>query len=668
MARIPEEILEDIRNRANIVDVVGTYVQLKQRGNDHWGCCPFHKEKTPSFKVSAESQNYYCFGCKVSGNVFGFIQEVENTDFPSAARLLAQRFGVIIPETEADTPEDREAARKKREMRENGYVFLEQVAVWYRTQFAGAEGTGARSYLANRGLDAQTIRQFGLGFSPDSRDACMQWADEQKVPMELLVATGMVNWRDETPDNKYDRFRGRLMFPIHDEMGRVVGFSARILDKDSKWAKYLNTPETDLFHKSRVLYGLHLARVGIKELGAALVCEGQLDVIACHRAGLVNAVCAQGTAFTPDHAKLLRRSTQNVILAFDADSAGRKASLRTIVICHQAGMTVKVVPLPDGQDPDSLFQQGGGALLKETIAAGLDAIHFAFDMACLEHSVDTPAGKDAIVRATIEIIVTLQSPVMHAAYCQWLAEKTNLPEGAVLEMLRAVGNAQASGGGKRQMQSMGRPGGWLRHRSYGGSNYGAARKFDPRRGNDRYGKRDRSRWDITPPPPKPLNRPPLEEIALGDLLALAAAYECATTEMLERLTADLLPNTPKGRALNTLLGYAEEEQWERREQLMAESGDDEAVEAYRQTVDDARFSSLTPRSGAKGDEYERAIERIHEAVRECVGKLVRQAQQNDIRSIMRELAEETDPERAKDLMRKMMALKKPPPDTPDTTD
>ncbi|HOG51364.1 MAG TPA: DNA primase, partial [Lentisphaeria bacterium] len=299
---IPEEFIEQLRQRTDIADVVGSFTQVKKRGSDHWACCPFHKEKTPSFKMDSQRQTFYCFGCKKSGNLFHFIQEMVNTDFVGAVHWLADRYGLTVPETRRRG--DGAASEQRRQWREQGQKLLNEAADWYHHLLKQPEAEKARAYLQSREIDSEAIEKFNLGYCLDSWDALCQWASSRGYSPELLEATGLVS-KKEGSTSFYDRFRDRLIFPIHDELSRVVGFSARILSPDAKAAKYVNSPESDFFQKSSVLYGLNHARTSLKTFGHALVCEGQLDVIACHRAGLSNAVAAQGTAFTENHARLL---------------------------------------------------------------------------------------------------------------------------------------------------------------------------------------------------------------------------------------------------------------------------------------------------------------------------------------------------------------------------
>ena len=398
MARhIPEEILDEIRRKADLAQIVGSFTELKKKGGDDlWACCPFHKEKSPSFKINQQRQVYYCFGCKKSGNIFHFVQEMVNTDFIGAVEWLANHLGIIIPASTGDSKSDAEAARK-RQLREDGFRLLKETAVFYQKMLQQPEAEIARSYLRERGLVPDAINKFAIGYSPDSWDALGNWAATQGYSRDLLVQTGLSIRKEEQKEHCYDRFRGRLMFPICDELGRVVGFSARTLESHPQSAKYINSPESEFFQKGSILYGMHLARQEFKKAGTALVCEGQMDVIACHQGGLCHAVAAQGTAFTSMHATLLKKSTTHVTLAFDGDTAGSKATLRTITLLLEADIHTSVVTLPEQQDPDSIFRTGGAEALRQIIAGTEEAIPFVYRIACQQHNLQIPEEKSAAV-------------------------------------------------------------------------------------------------------------------------------------------------------------------------------------------------------------------------------------------------------------------------------
>ncbi|MCF7848871.1 MAG: DNA primase [Kiritimatiellales bacterium] len=434
--RIPPELIDEIRDRTDIVALVEGYAPLKQRGSDFWACCPFHKEKTPSFKVSPSHQTYYCFGCKKSGNVFQFVMEQENIDFVGAVRLLARRANVRIPE-EPPSPSENGERPSATVPREKLYDLLSAIGDWYVEQLNRPEAQAARDYLDGRGLDQEIVKEFGLGYSPNAWDAAIKWAAGKGYDERSMVQAGLAKEKQGT-NRVYDAFRGRLMFPIKDATGQIIGFSARTLEKDAKTAKYINTPETAVFHKGKILYGLCYARQSLKNMGYALVCEGQLDVIACHRAGLTNAVAPQGTAFTEQQARVLKRYTDEVTFAFDADEAGEKAAKRSLQVALAADLRAKVVMLPPGEDPDSIFQSGGAEDVQKRLRDSHDAMAFLFELLKRDLDLASPAGKDAVVQGMLEVISTLPSPVVRASHCQWVSTQAGVPETAVFEAMNRV--------------------------------------------------------------------------------------------------------------------------------------------------------------------------------------------------------------------------------------
>ncbi|MBQ9369014.1 MAG: DNA primase [Victivallales bacterium] len=437
MGLISQETIDQVYAKADIVEVVGGFAEVHRRGKEYWCCCPFHHEKTPSCKLNQERQGYYCFGCKEHGNIITFVKKIMNTDFPGAIRWLADKYGIQVVEEQRG--KDSEEAERLRKLAEKRRSLLNDIAMWYHTQLSSPEAEIARNYLAGRGLDANAIEQFKLGYSPNGWDNAIRWAAGFGYDMEDLKATGLVSENEER-QRLYDRFRGRLMFPIWNELGKVVGFSARVLDPDAKAAKYVNSPETEFFQKGQLLYALNFARPKLKDMGYALVCEGQLDVISCHRAGLVNAVAAQGTAFTEQHAKLLRKSIDKAVLSFDADTAGYKAAERTITLLHAAEFNVSVVTLPPGEDPDSIFRTGGPEALRQVMSVTEPAIPYLFRISCEQDDVNSPEGKSQIIHRVLAAVQPIKDDITRTAHCQWLAEKMNLPENLILSTLHALQN------------------------------------------------------------------------------------------------------------------------------------------------------------------------------------------------------------------------------------
>ena len=446
MAGIPEEVIDSVRARVDIVDLIQSYIPLKKQGRDFKACCPFHSEKTPSFTVRPDRQYYHCFGCGKHGNAISFVMERENVDFPTAIRLLAQKYNIYIPEEEERRP--RTGARQYpgnpnqsySEKKDRLFLLHEKLREWYVMNLKNNPESPVAQYLATRNLAPESIQRFSLGMSLDSWDSAMVFAKNLGFTDAELAEGGIIKTFDDNPSKRYDLFRNRLMFPIWDELGRVVGFSARTIESDPKAMKYVNTPETPIFKKGRILYGMHLARSEMSDnkLGCAILCEGQLDVIAMHAAGFSNSVAAEGTAFTTEQARMLRRYTGKIKLALDSDAAGTKAVFRDAEILLPLGFDVKVVCFPGGKDPDELLKQQG----KEAIVAAVDQAADFFDFALREFSAkhgDSPAGKAQTAADMLQLIALLESEAAKTAYTSWLAESLGLSaDGLYAELVRSA--------------------------------------------------------------------------------------------------------------------------------------------------------------------------------------------------------------------------------------
>jgi len=336
---------EQIRAANDIVDVIGTYLPLKRSGANFMALCPFHKEKTPSFNVNPHLQIFKCFGCQKGGDVFTFIMEYESVDFPEALKRLADRAKILL-EYERGSGD-----QQTRHLKDSLLQIHEQITQRWQSALANeASGQIARDYLAKRGVSPDAVKLFRLGYAPDLWDDTVNWAKSKGHELGLVEKTGLI-LKKEGGENYYDRFRGRLMFPICDEQGRVIGFSGRILSGDEKTAKYVNSPETPIFVKSKVFFGLDKSKRAILDAGHAIVCEGQLDLIACFMAGVQNIVAPQGTAFTPDHARILKRYVDEVVLCFDSDNAGQNAAVRALDLACMRGLAKEALelapPLPE---------------------------------------------------------------------------------------------------------------------------------------------------------------------------------------------------------------------------------------------------------------------------------------------------------------------------------
>jgi len=341
LGKIPSENIEQVAAANDIVEVIGAYFPLKRAGANFKALCPFHQEKTPSFHVSPQRQTFHCFGCGAGGSVFRFVMEYEHVDFPSAVRKLAARVGIPVIEECGGGDEDRQ-----HEARRTLLKLHAEAAEWFHENLLKKEfAEPARAYLKQRGVDRQVAKNWQLGFAPEAWDAFLKWARERD--------------EDRPESEVYDRFRGRIMFPICNDVGEVIAFSGRLLQSDVEAAKYLNSPETPLFRKGNVLFGLHKTKRGLIEGKCAIVCEGQLDLISLFEAGITNVVAPQGTAFTESQARLLKRFVDEVVLCFDADEAGNKAAERSLDALLQNDLIIRVAEMPPGEDPDSIVRREG---------------------------------------------------------------------------------------------------------------------------------------------------------------------------------------------------------------------------------------------------------------------------------------------------------------------
>ena len=432
---IPKRVIEDIRFRNDIVDVVGEHLSLKRAGSGFKACCPFHKEKTPSFTVNQQRQIYHCFGCGAGGDVFTFIREIEGVDFMMAAEMLARRAGIHI--------EFEDRGGEPRSEIEMMYRIHEEATRFYRrclSQIRAAEA--ARTYLSERELPAETLDAFLVGYAPERWDAITQWGHKHKFSDEHLEKAGLLvrSTGQNGQERVYDRFRNRIMFPIRDGQGRVVAFSGRTLESDPKAAKYVNSPETPIFQKSRVLYALDVARKPIVagDPREAIVCEGQIDVIRCHQAGFHTAVACQGTAFTTDHARILKRYADCVVVVFDTDRAGQDAAVKTAALFTEAGLAVRVAALPEGQDPDSFIRAEGAEAFQAVLDQAKSAVAFQIDVLSGRQDVHSEVGAMRVSKAVLQTIARSPSGVQRAKLTETAAELLGVPAGDLRDDLDYV--------------------------------------------------------------------------------------------------------------------------------------------------------------------------------------------------------------------------------------
>jgi len=433
MARIiPKRVLEDIRFRNDIVDVVGSYFGLKRAGSSFKALCPFHKEKTPSFQVNPQRQIFHCFGCGVGGDVFKFIMQYESMDFIDAAKMLAERAGIPLELEEGES----DSASKKDIL----YKIHEQLTLFYQRCLLEMKSAAvARKYLEKRGIPADTVAEFAVGYAPNRWDSVLRWAEKKKYSVEDVERAGLILRKDNAAGGRatfYDRFRNRLMFPIRDVQSRVIGFSGRSLGTDEKTAKYVNSPETPLFQKSRVLYALAKARRHIVESREAILCEGQIDVIRCHHAGLCTGVAAQGTAFTEDHVRIVQRYADSAVVVFDPDTAGQEAAIRTATTCLRAGLAVRIATLPPGEDPDSFIRKEGADAFRAVLENAASAISFQIDVLSSREDARSEIGLMRIAKAVLATITHSPNSVQRAKLVQEAAERLGIPATALQDDLR----------------------------------------------------------------------------------------------------------------------------------------------------------------------------------------------------------------------------------------
>jgi DNA primase len=395
---IAQHSIQEVLNRIDIIDVVGEFVKLKRRGNSHLGLCPFHNEKTPSFTVSQTKELYKCFGCGRSGNTIGFLMEHEKYSYVEAIRWLATRYNVELEETET-SPEQRQRAQ----LSESLFILNKFARDYFSKQLLETEKGRdiALSYLHERGFSEETINTFQLGYCPDDRDGFSRAALQAQFNPEILQKSGLSVIRDDKP---IDNYRGRIIFPIHNQSGKIIGFGARIIAKNDRAPKYINTPENELYVKSRILYGSYFARHAIDKQDECLLVEGYTDVISLYQAGVENVVASGGTSLTVDQLRLIKKYTSNLTIIYDGDRAGIKAALRGIDLALEEGLNVKLVLVPDGEDPDSYVRKSGGEAFREYIRHNRkDVILFQLEVS-MEEVGDDSQKKAALVNQIAESI------------------------------------------------------------------------------------------------------------------------------------------------------------------------------------------------------------------------------------------------------------------------
>lgn len=407
-----DEIIEEVRSRNDIVDVISAYVKLQKKGSSYFGLCPFHNEKSPSFSVSRQKQMYYCFGCGAGGNVFTFLMEYENYSFVEALRYLADRAGVDLPEQEYSEAERRRADEKA--------VLLEihkRAAQFYYVQLKSSQGEQAMAYLRGRQLGDDTIKAFGLGYSSKFSNTLYQFLKSKGYADDMLAKSGLITMDEK--HGPHDKFWNRVMFPIMDANNRVIGFGGRVMG-DAK-PKYLNSPETLIFDKSRNLYGLNRARTTRKSY--FLLCEGYMDVISLHQAGFTNAVASLGTALTAGHASLIKRYVQEVYLTYDSDDAGTRAALRALPILKDAGITAKIIRMEPYKDPDEFIKNLGAEAFEERIEKARNGFMFSLEILEKDYDLKSPEGKTGFLNEAARRLGRFEEEIERNNYIEAVAEK-----------------------------------------------------------------------------------------------------------------------------------------------------------------------------------------------------------------------------------------------------
>lgn len=431
---IPDHVLDEVRERSDILEVIGASVPLKRRGKNWIGLCPFHPEKTPSFNVSPDKQMYYCFGCQAGGNAITFLMEHEKLPFPDAVRALAERAGIEIPDASAGEAPDPHAPLH--------HANRLAAEFYHRRLVEAPDAAPARAYLADRAVPAALWEEFLLGWAPESWDALIGEAGRQGVSPEALLDAGLLA-RSERTGGVYDRFRGRLVFPIRSVGGKVIAMSGRRLDDEEP--KYLNSADTPVFTKGRTLFNLDLARGPIRRSGNALVVEGNFDVVTLYGGAFRNVVAPLGTAFTPDQARVLRRYTGTAYLAYDGDPAGRKSAFRAGDILLAAGFAVRIVELPLGQDPDSLVRAGGPAALEERVRASADVVDAKIAIIKERLDLGDVMKKRRAIRRLVETAVRVPDAVTRDLYLDKIAAELHVPRESLRRDRSAAGKASGSG-------------------------------------------------------------------------------------------------------------------------------------------------------------------------------------------------------------------------------
>ncbi len=429
--RIPESKIEEIRNSANIVDIISEYVQLRKRGKNYIGLCPFHSEKTPSFTVSEEKQIFHCFGCHTGGNVFKFLTEFHKISFVEAVQELAEQLGITLEYEEGASTE------KQSEQEELYDINTEAARHFSNNLLNDPEGEIARQYFQNRNIKPQTLRAFGLGYALNGWENLINYLKQKNIDLEKALQLGLIGRNND--GRLFDKLAGRLIFPIFSPNGRVVAFAGRIMGKDAKGAKYINSPESVIYVKGRILYGLSHAKDEIRRINKAILVEGYMDLISLYQSGIKNVVAVSGTALTDEQALLLSRYTKNVVLIFDADTAGINASMRSIEILLKKDFDIKIASLPKGEDPDSYIQKFGKDEFEEIIKNADNFLEYQTAYYENQGMFNDPVTTVGVIRELVKPIALIDDELKRNVHVKNIARKFNLREKLIEnELIRAL--------------------------------------------------------------------------------------------------------------------------------------------------------------------------------------------------------------------------------------
>ncbi len=458
---IPEEKVLEIQNAADIIDIVSESVLLKRAGKNHVGLCPFHSEKTPSFTVNPEKQIFYCFGCTAGGNVFSFLMKHEGISFPEAARALARRYGIELPTGNISAAQKRVMSEREQILVANKHA----VDCFSHALLSDSAGRKGLKYLSERGITGNTLERFGIGYAPEGWSNLMHHLARKGVPKKLLEKSGLVI-ENKQKNVFYDRFRNRIMFPIFNTGDQVIGFGGRVLD--DSLPKYLNSPETPVYNKSRSLYGLNVTKQKCREKGLAFIVEGYMDLLALWQNGIENVVATLGTSLTSEHVRVLKGYAEKVILVYDSDDAGLKAAARSISIFDSGHLDSMILVLPEGYDPDSyVFEFGAEAFMKNAEKA-IGPVDFLMESAIKKYGLSVE-GKVRIVSAMKEHLAEIQDSVARSLYIKKMAEKLGIDDSAIMEKVRRAMNTKRSGSNAKSLLRREPGASDKRHKAWNGS-------------------------------------------------------------------------------------------------------------------------------------------------------------------------------------------------------